>query len=377
MRIHRNIRFVLIAIACGGCESPPAVAPDLPAAGSGMPTIERRPFALAEADLPEERFITFDVGGDGRVVFSVHEDEAPKFRVVDSTGRRLEAFGRSGEGPGETRMVVRIDVRGDTVRLFETGRFMLVELNSSGRFLRERRVPTHGIALEWSADSVDHWNPYPVEGESDKAQVVYRSALGGTIGRRLVGPEDSILAAAALKRGNNAVLSIPYTSDRDRLWIADPWTYQIRLFNADGTQNVTFRPDIPAARMGPRQLRTVREQLARQPKFMRGPNGERITLPDESGRLDTLEREAIRHFSRNALHVDTHGRLWVIGLLRDSTSVDVFADTTWLGRAMLPCYASPYGTRAALGPGWLLLECEVDDSDWPTELQLYRVIEQE
>ena len=110
--------------------------------------------------------------------------------------------------------------------------------------------------------------------------------------------------------------------------------------------------------------------------FMRGPNVERIALPDDRGRLDTLERESIRHFTRNPLHVDEFGRLWVVGVSRDSTSVDLFADTTFVGRAMLPCYASGVGIRVAFGRGgWMVLECEVEDGDWPTELQLCRIVE--
>ena len=376
MRIHWNSTLVVLGVACIGCGTPDVAPPEVQPVGAGMPMLERRPFQVAESDLPEGRFMSFDVASGGRVVYAASNEDSPKFRVLDSTGIRLAAFGRSGEGPGETRNVVRVEVRNDTIRVHETARFMLVETGMDGRFLQERRVPGYGIALAWFRDSIDHWDSHASPGAPMLAQTVYRSSLGGQVGRRLIGPEDSVLAAAAAKHGINAVLAIPYASNGDQFWIADPWTYSVRKFDAEGALLRAFSPDVPPATMGPRMLAIARDQISRRPKFTRGPKGQAIPLPDESGRLDTLDREQIKHFSRNPLHLDSHGRLWVIGLVRDSTSVDVFADTTWLGRAMLPCYASGYGTRVALGPGWLLLECEVDDGDWPTELQLYRVIEQ-
>jgi hypothetical protein len=185
-----------------------------------------------------------------------------------------------------------------------------------------------------------------------------------------------VLDSASAARGSGAVLSMPYVGALDGFWIGEGWNFTLRRYHADGSALRTIHHNLPPNAMGPRQVRLTRELIERMPRFNRGPSGERLPLADQRGRLDTLERERIPHFTRNPLHLDEHGRLWVIGLSRDSTSVDIFADTTWLGRAMLPCFASRVGTRAALGPGWLLLECELDDSDWPTELQLYRVIEQ-
>jgi hypothetical protein len=255
---------------------------------------------------------------------------------------------------------------------------MVVELDMKGAPIRDRRIPAHGIRLSWvGADSLDWWMP-PLPGRTVEAGTVFRIPVGSPdVRRRLVGPEDAVLDSASTKRGLNAALSMPYVaSTDDDLWIGDGWNFTLRRYRADGSVLTTIHHDSPPNAMGPRQVRLTRESIERMPRFDRGPNGERIPLVDQRGRLDTLERERIPHFTRNPLHLDEHGRLWVIGLSRDSTSVDIFADTTWVGRTMLPCFASRIGTRAALGPGWLLLECEIDDSDWPTELQLYRVIEQ-
>jgi hypothetical protein len=109
---------------------------------------------------------------------------------------------------------------------------------------------------------------------------------------------------------------------------------------------------------------------------MRGPNGEAVPLPDQRGHLDTLSREITPHFNRAALHVDDLGRLWVVGVTNDPTTVDLFADTTFIGRAVLPCYLLPYGTPVVLTGHWLLLECELPRTSEPaSELQLYRIVD--
>lgn len=361
----------------GACGSPEVPPPPIGPAGAGMPRFERRMLVIAEEDRPEERFMFFDVDAQGSVIYAASRVEAPLYRRVDSTGRPILAFGQTGEGPGETRMPVGLWYAGDTMRIHESGRGMLVELDREGRSLRDRRLPPGGITLSWvGSDSVDWWESLPLPSEVIEARTVFRIPLGApSERRRLVGPEDAVLDSASTARGSNAVLSMPYVAATDHFWIADGWNFTLRHFRADGSVLATIEHQVAPNTRGPRQLRLARELIERMPRFMRGPNGERIPLEDQRGRLDTLDRERIDHFTRNPLHLDVHGRLWVIGLSHDSTSVDIFADTTWLGRTMLPCFASRVGTRAALGPGWLLLECEIDDSDWPTELQLYRVIE--
>jgi hypothetical protein len=373
----QSLCLPLFAIASVACSQPavPVVA-DAQPPGSGMPLLERRSIVLAEADLPDNRFQSFDVNALGSVVYVASHVSEPKFRLVDSTGRRLAAFGRNGAGPGETQMPIGLWFRGDTIRTIESGRGMLIELDSEGRSIRDRRLPPGGVAIAWvGADSLDHWDPFFPD-MAPESRAIFRRAVGDPEQRRrLVGTEDSVFAAAAATRGTSPPLSIPYAATEDRFWVGDGWDFRIRAYSADGTTRYTINHAIPANTMGPRQLQRTREMIDRMPRFDRGPNGQRIPLPDLRGRLDTLERERVPHFSRGALHVDNHGRLWVIGLSNDSTSVDVFADTTWLGRVMLPCFAARTGTRAALGPGWLVFECEIDGGDWPSELQLYRIVE--
>ncbi len=365
--------LLLGAIGCVQDAPAPPAAPGV--VGSGMPTFERRPLTIAEEDLPEGRYMLFDVASDGSVFYQASMSKGPMLRRVDSTGRRLHAFGRDGEGPGELRGLAFQEIHGDTLQVFNSDRRALIDMTLDGKLLRERRVAGYDIALVWHRDSVDHWNPTPIPGRERR---VLRSKIGEEGGRVLFDSTSPAFGTSITKRTGQATSPtlLPYTATADRMWLADPWEYRISIFSNDGAPINSFVHAIARNRFGPRALAETRARIMKAPRFMRGPNGERIALPDDRGRLDTLERESIRHFTRNPLHVDEFGRLWVVGVSRDSTSVDLFADTTFVGRAMLPCYASGVGIRVAFGRGgWMVLECEVEDGDWPTELQLYRIVE--
>ncbi len=374
-RIWMPLLGALVVIGCSGDAPAPRPAPPLAEAGAGMPGLERRPLKLATEDLPDGRFTMFAVSGDGRIVYVQNHSEAPLLRVIDTTGRRVAAFGRDGEGPGEWRLPIFVGVAGDTLRSLDTGRGKLIEVHLDGSLVRERQVLVGDIPLAWHADSVDHWQP-PLPPYQDTKPTIIRSVIGEFAGRTLLTADDSVFAAAITNHGDNAVLGFPYAATADRFWIGDPWDYRIRAYDAEGRALFTVAPDVPAAARGPLTLARVREGLEKRPKYSPGPNGEAIRLPDASARLDTLERERIPHFGRASLQVDPHGRLWVFGRTNDSTSVDLFRDSTYIGRTMLPCMLTGAGVIASIARDWLALECDVQEGDWPTELQLYRVIEQ-
>lgn len=369
-------RWIGPALALGGllvigCGTPDVAPPEVQPAGSGMPRIERRPFVVAEQDRPDRYYIVFDVTASGQVVFWDQVRESGNIAVLDSTGQMVRRFGRTGEGPGETREVWHLNIQGDTLRIYGMG---LIKRSLDGRLFSDERFFSPDLALSWLKDSVDQWEPDWRRNEQYDSVAIRRAIHGQPGGRRLVGMEDSVFANAVLSAPLTP-MGLPYVSTQDKFWVGNGWTYLLRAYDADGKPLYTMQPDLLPNGRGPREMRILREQLLNRPKFVRGPNGEAVPVASAAPRLDTLDREVPPHFSRNPFHIDEFGRLWVVGLARDSTSVDVWADSVFLGRTMLPCFAARPGTRAALGPGWLLLECEVDDSDWPTELQLYRVIE--
>ena len=297
------------------------------------------------------------------------------FRVVDSTGQRLHAFGRPGEGPGEFRSPLQLLIRGDSLRFFDAGRMSLVDYNREGKSLGESRAIMLEFPLAWVGDSVDHWMP-PAMAQSERS-VIRRSLVGDTAGRVLIAEEDSgFQAVLASMPGEQPLLRLAYVAAWDRIYLADAYNYQIYSYDGSGQPLASFGLQLPPHYMGARQLAEQRASILSQPKFIPRPNRKPLELPDESDRLDTLKREITPHFMRAPLHVDAGGRLWVIGLTNDSTTVDVFADTTFLGRTVLPCYLGRTGYPAVLSRGWLLLECELPEAaELSSELQLYRIVE--
>jgi hypothetical protein len=342
-----------------------------------MPSLERRTLALADSDLAERQFWPMGVSDSGRIVYLVSQTDRPMFRVVDSTGRRLQAFGRTGDGPGEFRGPLDLQLRGDSIRIFDGQRFKLLQFTWEGRLIRESPALIFDIPLAWIADSVDHWMPSGMSART-AVPLIRRSRIGDSAGRAVIAPTDSgLLAIPASSPGGKRLVRLSYALGPDRIYLADAFQYRIYSYDLAGRPVARFGRDLPPHHRGPRELAETHEELVRASGFMRGPKGEKIALPDQRARLDTLDREVTPHFNRDPLHVDRFGRLWVIGVTNDSTTVDVFADTTFLGRTVLPCYLLRYGHPVALSAHWLLLECALPDSaDRASELQLYRIVEQ-
>jgi hypothetical protein len=89
-----------------------------------------------------------------------------------------------------------------------------------------------------------------------------------------------------------------------------------------------------------------------------------------AARLDTLERETLPHFRLGGLGRDASGRVLVVGSTGDSTFVDAFAGSQFLGRETLDCFTP---TRYAVNNGWIALQCRDRDEENRTyTIQLYR-----
>ncbi len=377
MTLRMFCRLAAITVGAIACRHTPPVGETTltPPAPGGMPTLERRVLTLADSDLAEGQYWPMGVNESGNVVFLASSSEQPMFRIVDSTGRRLGAFGRLGDGPGEFRGPLDLQLRGDSIRIFDAMRMFLVQYSTAGKPIKDTRALMLDIPLAWTGDSVDHWMP-PGLGPT-KLPLIRRSLVGDSSGRVVIPANDSgFVAILASPPGGKRLMLLPYAAGPNRIYLADAYHYQIFSYDASGKLLATFGRQLPPHHRGPRELAEARAGLIRAGKYMMGPKGEKISLPDQSKRLDTLEREITPHFDRAPLHVDGFGRLWVVGVTNDSTTVDVFADTTLLGRVVLPCYLGRRGIPVALTGQWLLLECGLPEAaDLASELQLYRIVE--
>lgn len=69
-------------------------------------------------------------------------------RVYDAGGTFVVSVGRQGEGPGEFSWLGYLDVRGDTVLVYDPSAHRLIEFMEDGRILETRQIKTTGGAPE-------------------------------------------------------------------------------------------------------------------------------------------------------------------------------------------------------------------------------------
>lgn len=73
-------------------------------------------------------------------------------------------------------------------------------------------------------------------------------------------------------------------------------------------------------------------------RTFRGPDGRAMDPATIAARERELREIRLPFFSPvRGLAYDPAGRLWVVGSANDSVHIDVFADTTFLGRQSIPC----------------------------------------
>ncbi len=291
--------------------------------------------------------------------------------VLDSVGMEVAQVGRPGRGPGELSGNVR-PFFSDTLLVtadLEQARLSVHTL--SGRLVHDRRTTFGTYPLAVAGDSVD-WR---VRG-SDRRVQVGREGLRSTGGRATISDTVSFLQEVARFDTTTGFDSPPtYGSDGSISALGNGLEYEINLYNNDGEATGTIRRTLPPRHRTPREEALVAKRLRTLlTRGFRGPNGKSIRIRGTQERLDTLSREILPHFDRHGLWFDVRGRLWVVGESRDSTFVDVFADTLFLGRTMLPCQGP--GRSVSMNGTWLALVCEVSGGLGDTELQLYHADDQ-
>jgi hypothetical protein len=362
--------LVLVHIlACRGSDGDTAAPP--PFASGTLPGLvpldihlgSSQPYALAAiAALPGPRLAI----NDG--------EESPYVRVYDTTGTVVARFGREGSGPGELRGWSPMWASGDTLTIYDQRRQAVVRYHASGTLIDEAAI--RGVEFPYwvLGDSIDATSDF-VTPNAPRPPLL-RRALDDTTGRHLLGIDDSIFALGAGRAR--------YTRDPAGAWLPTParnyfgdgWTYTIGIYAPSGARVAVLHRDLLPNVRSPRRLAETRRSLELANRPSPGPNGKfRPPSPTIQARLDTLERETIRHFEWGMLRVDGRGRLWVFGESGDGTFADVIADTTFLGRHQLDCRLPRQ--RIAMGNDWFTLQCrpEAPEEDNPYRIQAYRIIE--
>lgn len=379
-----KLSATLMIVACTDQQAAPSgdgMAPIASGEELSFPALERISVSIPDEDLPVRPIGTLALTAHGSIAYRPDNRHEPLITVIDSTGHVLSRWGTRGEGPGELlgdefllssdSHVVAAGTGGQSVRVYDV----------TGRLVEHRAGPPAGIPTAMAGGAIAWWTAFS-RGAGPRS--AFRQGRRGPVTHWCVLSECS---TAILEASDPVVLAIdsaapppgsggwpPATLTRDELIVADGYSYTIwRISLRDPTQRRQFTRILPPRRVTEREFASADSgwvELERN--GIPGPGGQRIRENFDR------EREFLRstprpHFQMFGLSVDGRGRLWVIGKANDSTFVDVFSDTTFLGRHMIDCDRTGYA--GAVRGKWLALGCEDQSKDFPYELRLYRIVE--
>lgn len=364
----------IIAGLTAACGNEPAASPPSTEADASvdrqMPLIRQVSLQIDPEIAPEQLNRPIAVSSGGHIAFvRSSRSQDHQVTIVDSLGRLTGRLGRSGQGPGELSGSLWLKFADTILAAVDLDQARLSRYHVDGTFLGTRQIKFGVRPLEVSADSFDYLDR--VNGE---AAEIRRAAIVSKQDRILVPATDTFLPKVTA--GNRAAgLDVPpYGAHGAVVALADPISYVIQYFSSEGKPVGSVRREIEARHRTPAEIARDAEAIESRQRTFRTPDGRRMPMPGTQARIDSLPLQTLPHFSRNGVGFDARRRLWVIGEANDSTFADVFADTAFLGRQMLPC--SDHRRSVALNGRWLVLLCAArDTSDVEAEIQLYRIDE--
>lgn len=336
-----------------------------------MPSLEEVSVELPDSAVPIRDRGRMSLTRSGMLTFEPGADEGGFFASVDSLGQFLGRWGRSGEGPGESR--TRSLISADSVILvMATNPSAIQVFSPNGDLLSERRIsPIDGFPQVAVGDSVDHVGGGRIVGtrgiSSDLRGPVVRTCLYRVCSRELLPAEDSILDVVQVATPRlDGMRWPPFAAEPGRFVLGDGVGYRLWMFDDSGSLIKTFgRPELPARALTQAEMQDQREQW--EGFFARG-------IAVDSARLKTLLlSERIPHFGYASMGFDAAHRLWVSGWVSDSTFFDVFAEEQFLGRITIDCVRER-GALAIRGR-WLAVLCTSDDPDKAFYPRLFRIVD--
>jgi hypothetical protein len=281
-------------------------------------------------------------------------------QIYDRFGKLKGTINHRGNGPGEFMRLGFLGFEDSTLLVVAPGRPALLRFKSDGRFDGETRLDgTTLTAMGIQGDTID-----VVRYGRDGFAGIALEPVGSQRARPFLSTSDTFLATAARPLVGTSLRRPAYARAGGFTIVGNGYTYRLGVYRADGTLLGTFGRNLPPDGRGPRGVAELRDALALG-----------ISTPGLGGaplraRLDTLDREVVAHFGRGGLALDAKRRIWVVGRRGDSTFADVFADTTFLGRHVLPCFRSTGGF--ALNGTFIALRCANDGYDG-FHLELYQI----
>lgn len=380
-QILPHFGHMLVAISLGACDSTPQAPPSDPSPNAAMPTLEEVQLAIPLSDQPLNRFLSLALTVNGTITYLPDRGRDPILTTIDSTGSVIARWGRRGEGPGELlgdelllsgdSVVAAVGVEGERVRLY----------SPDGTLLAERSQPPRGMPTDLGGDRIPLWQSFRLgEGPRQPATVGRRGPFVAWCVRTSC--EDTLLPASDTILGQLHAAATPmlhgpwpaFGVDGERFVVGNGYTYDLWIYGEGGSAGPRrFGRALPPRMATPAEIARAESSWSKLERGgMPGPNGQRIrdNFDAERAFIRTVPHP---HFQLGSIKFDGMHRMWIIGKSQDSTFLDVFADTTFLGRIMLPCRR--FGRASSVRGHWLALGCEDEDEESPYVIKLFRIVE--
>ena len=356
------------------------------------------------------RITSMAFGDDGRL--HILDPQQRRVHVVGESGEHLLSFGVQGDGPGELRNAVGVQVLADgRIVVADNGHQAFLVFGPDGSFQRSQRYDADGSLpgsrlQRFGADAVlSHAQGFRFEGTPGggpptppTTTPVYRWSLdashdGGARERvldawrpereppRSQGGGGGMAMMVSISRALEPGVHFAALPD-GRLALADSSAYQIRIYSAEGQSGpppqVVGR-EIRPVPVGPEEQAGEKARRLAELEAGGGPQIQMVTQGPGGGGAQVVPQEQIREMLRSQMEemsfwheipvvtrlaADPDGRLWVersAGIGEEGPIDLLTADGDYLGT--LP--AGGIRTPMAFGPGGLAAWVELDELEVP------------
>lgn len=366
------VAVTAIVTACGdGSEHPESCAASMSTGPVPlvMPTLRRLRLHIDPDFAPEEPLMPLAVSDSGHIIFlQDRRQHEMALTMVDSSGRLIGRFARRGSGPGEVYSASYAAFIGSSVLVVDNddqARLLSYDASLQPGMFRSLRFGWRIVGRGTSGLAAF----LPAELGGPRLEFIPVDESG--VPRRLIGSSDTLFAEVLKSWGQFQRDGPPVAIGPSGLVLGDGMRYRLYFHDSTGQLRWHAARSVPPRRRSPVELAHDSATLRRALRF-RSPDGRIMEVPGVRDRMARLVSDPLPYFGIHSLAMDATGRLWVIGTGRDSTFVDIWADTLLVGRKMLPCRDH----RGAVSPDgtFIALLCEADDdSGAGADVQLYRV----
>ncbi len=311
-----------------------------------MPTLVAMPTSNDVAASPHSPTSPIRIGLHGDVLLADLSLDGKVLRTIDTLGHVHWQAGRRGEGPGEARLALPLEITDSSIMAFDLATRRLTEWDSTGKMLRTTlslpRIPlARTRENEWLG-----WEP-----DQPRYGVVLVDAEGHT--REVLDHAEAHYVEMFPAVSDPRMIVPPALGSwRGGIVVANGKTYQLALYDWNGMLKHTVSRVLPENHLSAKQVDAELGGLAGRP----GQRSENQEL--RRAQLAAQVRPWFTHLT--PLGLDSAGRIWVVGQQGDTTFAEVFTAEQFVGRIVLPC--AGFQGRWAMRGEWLALVCAPDDA---------------